>query len=115
LNVYYRHADTGSRERGVWQITPVWSNTWNVGRSTLWFIGYIDWVVDSDDSVGYQSNFHFNPQLNYDLGKLLGWRERQLLVGIDYDYWTNKYGIKDGAYGFTTHQRAPSIVMRAHF
>lgn len=115
LNFYYRHGDDPATERGPIQITPAWSITWPLGNSTLTFAGYIDWVINDDDDVGYKNNFHLGPQLRYDLGKALLWGEKQLYVGIDYDYWTNKYGIEDGNFGLDTNQSAPSLFVRAHF
>ena len=40
--------------------------------------------------------------------------EKQLYVGIEYDYWKNKYGIKDSA-GFTTDQNTMSFLLNYHF
>jgi nucleoside-specific outer membrane channel protein Tsx len=108
---------------GVWQITPVWGYTLPVGNSDILIDGFIDWVVDNDrNSRGeeYHANFHFNPQIKYDLGKAMNWGEKQLYVGIEYDYWTNKYGIEDGG-EFSrqvvgkTDQNTFSAIVKAHF
>jgi nucleoside-specific outer membrane channel protein Tsx len=66
-----------------------------VGSSDLLIDGYMDWVVDNDqNSHGtYHANLHFNPQVKYDLGKALGWREaavRRLRIQLLED----KYGIE---------------------
>jgi nucleoside-specific outer membrane channel protein Tsx len=40
--------------------------------------------------------------------------ERQLYVGIEYDYWTNKYGINDTRY-FDTDQNTASLLVKVFF
>src|SRR3546814_14335333 len=65
-----------------------------VGDSNILIDGFMDWVVDNDvNSKGeYHANLHFNPQVKYDLGKALNFGEKQLYVGVEYDYWKDKYG-----------------------
>ncbi len=74
LNIYKRFPD-GSRDGDTIQITPVWGMTFPCGESDIIFDGYLDWVIDNDDS--YHSNFLFTPQLKYDLGKLMGYGARR--------------------------------------
>ena len=59
-------------------------------------------------------NLHINPQIKYDLGKALGWGDKQLYVGIEYDYWSNKYGIEDSS-SFKTDQNTASAMLKVHF
>jgi nucleoside-specific outer membrane channel protein Tsx len=35
------------------------------------------------------------PQVRMDLGEALGNEAGNLFVGIEYQYWKNKYGVKD--------------------
>lgn len=118
LNTYLRTTDGKRDGDNVWQITPVWSYTIQVGNSDILFDGFMDWVVDNDDS--YHANLHFNPQIKYDMGKALSWGEKQLYVGIEYDYWKDKYGIdNDGFVGSEildgTNQSATNFIVKAHF
>lgn len=122
LNTYLRTPDGDRAGSNVWQITPVWSYTIGVGESDIVIDGFMDWVVDNDSNRrgDYHANLHFNPQIKYDLGKALKWGEKQLYVGIEYDYWKNKYGIKDGGYvsdNFVgpTDQNTASLLVKAHF
>ena len=116
LNFYRRHTEGPRPGTGVWQITPSFSYTIPVGRSNVLIDGYMDWVVDNDqNSRGtYHSNLHFNPQIKYDLGKALSWGAKQLYVGIEYDYWKNKYGIEDSG-AFKTNQDTASLLVKYHF
>ncbi|WLI14307.1 MULTISPECIES: outer membrane protein OmpK [Pseudomonas] len=116
LNFYQRHTEGSRPGDNVWQITPVWSYTIPVGDSNILIDGFMDWVVDNDsNSKGdYHANLHFNPQVKYDLGKALNIGEKQLYVGVEYDYWSDKYGIKDSQY-FKTDQSNTSFLVKFHF
>ncbi len=116
LNFYNRHTEGGRPGDDVWQITPVWSYTIPVGGSDVLIDGFMDWVVDNDvNSKGeYHANLHFNPQVKYDLGKALNLGAKQLYVGVEYDYWKNKYGIEDSQ-GFKTDQSVTSFLVKVHF
>lgn len=117
LNTYLRTTDGRRDGDNVWQITPVWSYTIPVGDSDLVIDGFMDWVVDNDDS--YHANLHFNPQIKYDLAKAMGWGKR-FYVGVEYDYWSDKYGIDDNGFIGSeilggTDQSAISLLAKAHF
>jgi len=111
LNVYRRiplHGQDGE----TWQITPVWAMSLPLGASSLVFDGFIDWNVNSDGD--YRSNLHFNPQIKYDLGPILGLSKKTLYAGIEYDYWQKKYGLR-AAPGFHTDQHTASVLVKMHF
>ncbi|WP_278389771.1 outer membrane protein OmpK [Stutzerimonas kunmingensis] len=117
LNTYYRKPDgiTG-KPGGQWQITPTWAMTFPVGKSDILFDGYIDWVVNDkkNGNTELKKNFHFNPQVKYDLGKALDYTPGKLYVGIEYDYWSNKYGIEDSD-AFNTDNNVTNFIVKAHF
>ena len=113
LNLYRRHLESDADGDGLWQITPVWSYTLPVGGSDLVIDGYADWVLGNDG--GYRNNLHFNPQIKYDLGKALNLSAKQLYVGVEYDYWKNKYGLEDGGFAGSTDQNTASLLVKLHF
>ncbi len=121
LNFYYRKPDGNRVRAGAWQITPVWSYTIPVGNSDILIDGYMDWVINNKSAStsrrnqsDYHANLHFNPQVKYDLGKALGYEAKHLYVGLEYDYWSDKYGVKDSQY-FTTDQNTASFLVKYHF
>ena len=117
LNFYQRQTEGKRAGDNVWQITPVWSYTIPVGKSDILIDGFMDWVVDNDatrNNGTYHANLHFNPQIKYDLGKALSLGEKQLYVGIEYDYWKDKYGIEDTKF-FDTNQNTASLLVKVHF
>ncbi|MEK1938801.1 MAG: outer membrane protein OmpK [Pseudomonas sp.] len=122
INFLNRHTEGNRPGDNVWQITPVWSYTIPVGESDILIDGFMDWVVDNDKNAQgtYHANLHFNPQIKYDLGKALHWGEKQLYVGIEYDYWKDKYGIDNDSFlGDVildgTDQNTASLLVKVHF
>ena len=121
LNFYYRKPDGNRVPSGAWQVTPAWAVTIPVGNSDILFDGFMDWVVNNKSASAsergqsdYHANLHFNPQIKYDLGKAMGYEAKHLYVGVEYDYWSDKYGIKDSQF-FTTDQNTTSLLVKYHF
>ena len=112
LNVYQRFDLKGDNGEAV-QVTGVWKYSTPVGKSTFIFDGFLDWVVN-DDGDFYKSNLHFCPQVKFDVGTIWGWNPNRLNVGVEYDYWSNKYGIEDSD-AFPTTQSAISLLVKSHF
>lgn len=113
LNLYKRDPNNNNSEG--WQLTPVWHAAFPVGGSELVVDGFMDWVFKSDND-NYEENLHFNPQIKYDVGMAI-WGEQQkgkLYAGIEYDYWSNKYGISDDV-PFDVDQNTFSWIVRYHF
>ncbi|MCL1146947.1 ion channel protein Tsx [Shewanella sp. 10N.261.52.F9] len=110
LNTYRRHALSSDNISDGWQLTPSFRMDFPVGNSNIVFDGFIDWIFASDNSA-YETNFHFNPQLKYDLGAVVfgEHKKNKLFVGIEYDYWQNKYGV-DGI-----DQNTYSVIAKYHF
>lgn len=71
--------------------------------------GYIDYSTGTEDS---DHEFHFNPQLTYNVGSLLGTKNK-VKVGVEYSYWENKFGWKDRD-GKFDDQNAVSLLLKAH-
>ncbi|GAA5218384.1 outer membrane protein OmpK [Corallincola platygyrae] len=114
LNLYKR--DPNNNDSEGWQLTPVWKVTFPVGQSELVVDGFIDWVFKSDND-NYEENLHINPQIKYDLGMSL-WGEEskgQLYIGIEYDYWSNKYGLSDDLPIEVDQKDAVSAIVKYHF
>lgn len=110
LNTYRRDAISSGNMSDGWQLTPVFRMDFPVGHSNIVLDGFIDWVF-SADHTGYEENFHFNPQVKYDLGAAImgDHKKNKLFVGIEYDYWKNKYGVKG------IDQNTYSVIAKYHF
>ncbi|WP_110457038.1 ion channel protein Tsx [Shewanella algidipiscicola] len=110
INTYRRDALSSGNLSDGWQVTPAFRMDFPVGNSNIIFDGYIDWVFSADNQ-GYEENFHFNPQVKYDLGAVIfgEHNKNQLFVGVEYDYWQNKYGVKG------VDQNTYSVIAKYHF
>lgn len=75
----------------TWQITPVWSLPFSIAGSQWSFEGFAD-VIGKKGAAAQQ--ILAQPQLRLDVGDLLG-QPHHLYLGMEYQYWHNKYGIKD--------------------
>jgi len=111
FNLYARndfHSDDAGFED--YQITVVTALPFQIGSAKFLADGYFDYVFGAGPQ---HANFHFNPQVKLDLGDLYGSPDK-LFVGLELDYWTNKYGIKDSSH-FDTDQFAVSGLIKYHF
>ena len=73
----------------TYQVTPAWSLPFALGGARLRFDGFVDVV---GKHANCEAMIISQPQLKLDLSGL--WDDAgHLYMGIEYDYWHNKYGI----------------------
>jgi nucleoside-specific outer membrane channel protein Tsx len=96
-----------------WQMTPSFSVTWPIGRSEVVLDGFIDWVFATDEAA-YGKNLQINPQLKYNLGKLLHRPDTRFYIGLEYYFWSDKFGIASTT-DINTDQHALSVLIKYHF
>lgn len=112
LNIYGRAELTEGTEHGIndMQISMIASYPFSVGNSKFLIDGYYDWVV----GLGEEDwSFHFNPQVTMDVGAKWDY-PNQFFVGVELDFWWNKYQIPDSS-AFDTDQTAVSLLLKYHF
>jgi nucleoside-specific outer membrane channel protein Tsx len=79
---------TGCRAT-TFQVTPSWSLPFKLGDAGLSFDGFVDFIGSHG---GCEAMVLSQPQLKFDLSAL--WHKPgQLHLGVEWDYWHNKYGI----------------------
>ncbi|MCZ6719086.1 MAG: hypothetical protein O6944_08065 [Gammaproteobacteria bacterium] len=116
VNVYARNelnccaGDKPDRGFKDLQITVSASYPFEVGKAKFLLDGFFDYVAGWGPQA---ENFHFVPQIKLDIGNFWG-KPKALYVGVEIDYWTNKFGLK-GAPGFETDQFAVSGIVKVHF
>lgn len=93
-----------------YQLTGVWSMDTKLGSVPLIIDGFFDWTFSSDE---VEENLHFNPQIKIDMQQWHGGNHKWYL-GIEYDYWSDKFGIADSS-AFETNQNTFSILAKWHF
>ena len=70
------------------QVTPTWSLPFSIGDAKFSFEGYADYIAKHGTCA---KQALAQPQLRWDIGHHLG-KPGTVFVGIEYQYWKNKYG-----------------------
>lgn len=83
INLYHRNNNSGDNSQ---QITL----TWALPINQLLYDGFIDFVPSSDDK---STSLNFTSQLKYNLAEHFNLNTK-LYVGVEYNYWFNKFGIE---------------------
>ena len=73
----------------TYQVTPSWSLPFSVGNAQLRLDGFADFIGKHADC---EFQVLSQPQLKVDLSRLWD-KPGRLYVGVEWDYWHNKYGI----------------------
>lgn len=109
------------------QITFVWGYPFNIGDAEFVYDGFVDYTTPETDSanVKHESSTNFTSQLKWNLGKALklkNYKKNKLYLGVEYVYWVNKFGIKDGKELFTgakrywdSDERNVNVLVQYHF
>lgn len=84
-----------------WQITPVWKVPFEIADTKWSFEGFVDFIGRNHTAARQALA---QPQLRLDIGDIWG-DENHLFIGIEYQYWHNKYGIKG------LHDNVPQALM----
>lgn len=111
LNIYGRSEMTKGAESGFSdvQITLSASYPFTLAGMPMLIDGYFDWVLGIGDE-GW--NYHLNPQVTLDLGARWD-KPGVLFVGVELDFWWNKYQIPNTP-EFDTNQAAASLLVKYH-
>jgi nucleoside-specific outer membrane channel protein Tsx len=73
-----------------WQITPAWKLPFEIAGTKWSFEGFADFIGRNHAAARQALT---QPQLRLDVGDFFG-NSEHLYIGIEYQYWHNKYGIK---------------------
>ena len=98
INVYHRNNDSGDNSQ---QMTL----TWALPINQLLYDGFIDFVPSNDNK---STSLNFTSQLKYSLSEHLNLATK-LYVGVEYNYWLNKFGI-DGV-----DEKNLNLLVKYHF
>lgn len=86
--------DNPDYEGQTHQITIAWLMPFKFGNYDFTFSGFMDLAgEEGSGSTIAEANNHISPQVFMDLSKL--WGKNGLWIGMEIDYWTNKFGIKN--------------------
>lgn len=102
-NVYY--ANNSEKDNDM-QLTVTYGVPFSLGEVDMMFDGYIDW---SSAEETHGADLHINPQLRANIGKFMGITKSKLEAGIEYSYWSNKFGVRT-----SENQSAVSGIIKFH-
>lgn len=90
INYYIRNEVGAGKDLGS-QVTLVWLTPFSIGSADFAFEGFFDYAFGMDHA---EDNIITAPRLLVDVGKMWG-AKGTLQMGIEYQIWRNKYGLKD--------------------
>lgn len=90
INYYIRNEIGEGKDLGS-QVTLVWLTPFSLGSVDFAFEGFFDYAFGMDHA---ENNIITAPRLLVDVGKAWG-AKGTLQMGIEYQIWRNKYGLKD--------------------
>lgn len=93
--------ETFGADGTTFQVTPSWSLPFRLGSAELSFDGFADYIGAHGD---LEWQFLTQPQLKLDVAAL-GGRPGRLFVGVEWQVWRNKYGVRD------LHESVPQLLL----
>ena len=104
--------------RYTYDTHPMFNAVWGIPLGErVSFEGYLNWIASKGkDEVGNDTGVETNVdmQIMYDIGTVMGYAKNKFRVGIEYQYWNNKFGntsATTGGNGF----RAKTPMVRAEY
>ncbi len=74
----------------TYQLTVVWKRPFQIGKARFLVEGFADFAGHEDIAVANQL---IVPRFLLDAGSLVGGAENKLFVGVEWQYWRNKFGV----------------------
>ena len=111
----------GIASRYTYDTHPMLGASWGipVGGSGLSFEGFLNWIAaKGKDEFGGDTvpEFHVDAQLMYDVGSMMGMPKNAFKLGVEYQYWRNKFGNSyKGPAGSGAFAKTPMIRAEYHF
>ena len=91
----FRRNDSGV-PGSTWQLNMSWNSTFTTGALHWEFGGFLNWAA-AEGTPGTGAYSHPNlltqPQLMFDLGRLLGGGPDRIYAGVEWQVWRNKFGV----------------------
>lgn len=75
----------------TYQATLVWDRPFDIGSQKFLFKGFADFIGERGQGVDNQ--ILFSPQLRWDAGHAMGKKPGVFQIGLEYNYFENKFGV----------------------
>jgi hypothetical protein len=102
VKTHLQYRDDPSKDGSSMQVNFVWNKSFTLGDENFSFEGFVDWTQGEGEGFGSESNLLMQPQLVWLINKNIG-------VGIEYQYWKNRLGIKG------RNESVPQLMVRWSF
>lgn len=90
VNMFMR--DNPNLSGNTYQVTLGWNRPFQIGKTEFLFEGFADIVGNEGTASAYEL---IVPRLLVDIGDLSGAKKNKLWLGIEWQYWHNKFGVDD--------------------
>ncbi|ATQ78734.1 outer envelope protein [Massilia violaceinigra] len=108
------------RGRYTYDLHPMLTASWGIPLGTLWaFEGYANLIASKGKSetgadTGAETNIDM--QIMFDAGAAMGYKKRTFRVGLEYQYWNNKFGNTSATTGGQGYRaKTPMVRVAYHF
>jgi len=121
LALFESNAPVGISDRYNYDTHPMLDLSWGIpiGSSPFSFQGYFDIIAPKGkDEFGGDTatETHLDASIMLDVGRVLGGPKDTFKVGLEYEYWKNKFGNNhDGPAGSGAFAKTPMIRAEYHF
>lgn len=102
VKTHLQYRDDPTKSGSSVQFNLVWSQSFTLGKEDFSFEGFLDWTSGEGEGFGSESNLLMQPQLLWHTNK-------NIAIGIEYQYWKNRFGISG------LDESAPQIMVRWTF
>ncbi|MEO8003759.1 MAG: outer envelope protein [Betaproteobacteria bacterium] len=115
------NAPNAISNRYYYETHPMLDIAWGIpiGDSPFAFEGYFDYIASKGkDEFGGDTapETHLDMQIMLDVGRVLGGPKKTFRVGLEYEYWKNKFGNNhNGPAGDGAFAKTPMIRAEYHF
>jgi nucleoside-specific outer membrane channel protein Tsx len=107
-------------DRYTYDVHPMFNAVWGIPLSErVSFEGYLNWIATKGkDEVGNDTGVETNldMQIMYDIGTVMGYAKNKFRIGLEYQYWRNKFGntsATTGGQGYVA--KTPMVRAEYHF
>ena len=104
--------------RYTYDVHPMFNAAWGIPLGErVSFEGFLNWIASKGkDEVGNDTGVETNidMQIMYDIGTVMGYAKNKFRVGIEYQYWNNKFGNTSATTGGNGY-RAKTPMVRAEY
>lgn len=120
-NAPYNKYSHTSTERYRYDPHPMLNLAWGIpiGSLPLSFEGFMNYIASKgtlENGLGSKPETNIDMQIMYDASTLLGAKPKTLKVGLEYQYWRNKFGNDHtGPAGDGAFAKTPMIRAEYHF